>query len=232
MQDDTQGGSHSLPQDAGQAPGGDEDTSAKAKTYSQDEVNKMLRDEKAAAGRKQVDLAKQVQTLSTERATLQNELNSTRTRLDAVEATIEASEADAARDNPDMLRLYQERKTLRAKEQSLQTDRAKLDAERSQLDQERQEFQQWQHQRMIEDVSKAYGVSAETLANLGLTDREAVERVAQALKSQGTAADTDSTSSAADSGITLGGGRVLSPEELEKLDMDSYAKQWKDRQGK
>jgi len=230
MQDGTQNPEDSLQQIAGLASTGDEDTSATAKTYSEDEVKKMLSDEKAAAGRKHAELAKQVSSLNTERGTLQNELKGTRSQLDEIQGRIDASEVDSARDNPEMMRLYQQRRDLRAKEQGLQAERAKVDSERAELDKQRGEFQEWQQKRMLDEVSKEYGVPVDTLANLGLTDREALERVAQALKSQAPAGSTQSTTSVADSGISVGGGEALTPEQLEKLSMDQYADQWGKRQ--
>ena len=144
----------------------------KEKTYTEREVTKMVSDMKAAAGREQKKLADQIEAARQDGEKANN-------RLNELQKQIDEAELDKARDDPELLKLYQRKRETEDKVKDIESRERDLAKREAQLESDKKAIAEANVEAMVVEVALKYGLSIETLENLGITDREQLDKVAE-----------------------------------------------------
>lgn len=198
----------------------------KGKLYTTAAIAKIESDAKSEAGRKQ-------KAAEQERDALKDRLESTNTRLDNLEREQDESRLTEARGDPDQLRIYQREqanKKLEREVAELQRDLARreeqLKADRTEVDKDRGVVS-------IAYIAAKHGLETEELESLGISDHDALERVAEKLatakpKEPGTGeeggegeGEGEAKPFVPDSGETTGSGKI-NMEAQRKMSDDQW----------
>ena len=190
----------------------------KEKTYTEQEVTKMVSDIKAAAGREQKKLADQIEAARQDGEKANN-------RFNELQKQIDEAELDKVRDDPELLKLYQRKRETEDKVKGIESRERDLAKREAQLESDKKAIAEANQEAMVVEVALNYGLSIETLEDLGITDREQLDKVAERI-----AAFTKTSSEKEgeeglkpDSGISSGGEHTPTAEELEKMTPEQYA---------
>jgi len=194
--------------------GGTTTPGSKEKTYTEQEVTKMVSDIKAAAGRKQKELTDLVESAN-KTATEANK------RLSEIQQRIDEAELEKARDNPELLKLYQQKQELEKAKANLDEERRTLQREQAQFKEEKEAVASAKTEAMIVEVALKYHVSIEDLEDLGITDQESLEKIAAKLAKSKPSTTEESGEIKPDSGLGTGESEPT-PEQLNNMSMDKY----------
>lgn len=228
-QDETKDPTKDSLQGTGPAAGGDPGTtSGEDRTYSQAEVDKMVLDEKSAAGRKTVEITKENTRLSGIQEATAKRLENTQAQLLDLQKRIDDQELDKAREDPSALTLYQQRKGLRDKEAALSKQAEENEKRAGELKAEAEELSEFKRKKVLDSVAEKHGVDVKTLEELNITDEAQLDAVAAALAGR----QATQASTSVDSGLSSGTPGAPTIEQLEKMDPDQYAEYWRKREKK
>lgn len=204
----------------------------KGKLYTGAQIKKIESDAAAKAGRER-------KAAEDERDTLKTSLESTTRRLDALELEQNEARLAEARGDPDKLRAYQQdqdrakrQRTLDDKEADLTAREAKLKTDRAAVDTDLGVVN-------VAYVAAQHGLKTEDLEGLGITDQEALEKVAERLAAAGPKGEAEGEGEgegeeegaaaaeelSPDSGEGTGAGpKTLTTEGVEKSSMSDIEK--------
>lgn len=199
----------------------------KGKLYSEAEIAKIKSDSAAMSD------GRRAKAVEKERDTLKQELQATTSRLDALERERDESRLAEARGDPDQLRAYQREQELRKLERQVTEMQADLARREGQLKEDRAEVDKDRGVVSIAYIAAKHGLETEELESLGISDPEALERVAERLaaaKPKGEGGEGEGGEGKGegegeftpDSGVTTGSGEPTK-EQLEKMSMGQYA---------
>ena len=199
---------------------------AKGKVYSPEDIRKLQSDAQAAEGRKW----KQVER---ERDQAQKDLATLTSRLDEIEQTNRARAYEEARTDPsgNALRTLQAETSVREREKKAQQREAEIARDVAQLNADREAWLAESGETMVSVVAAKHGVDPAALADLGITDRAILEKVAVKLKASTPVAHAETKESDTEEyeatfsplDETPSGGKAveLTPEGVESADMGS-----------
>ena len=189
----------------------------KEKTYTEREVTKMVSDIKAAAGREQKKLADQIEAARQDGEKANN-------RLNELQKQIDEAELDKARDDPELLKLYQRKRETEDKVKDIESRERNLAKREAQIESDKKAIAEANVEAMVVEVALNYGLNIETLEDLGITDREQLDKVAAKIAAFKPPPKKEGEEGLKpDSGISSGGEHTPTAEELEKMTPEQYA---------
>jgi len=210
----------------GQSSGSKGGTTSKGKLYTVTQITKIKSDAAAEAGR----LRKAAEQ---ERDTLQQDLQTTKTRLDDLEGQVRESRLAEARGDPAQLTLFQREEAITKRERQVGEKDRDLARREGQLTSDRADVDKDKGVVSIAYIAAKYGLETEKLEALGVSDPEALERVAKELASAkpgGKAppsggGDEEGGRLEPDTGEGTGGGaKPLTTESVEGMNIASVEK--------
>lgn len=199
----------------GQSSEGPQGSTSGTTTYTEEQVQKRISDERAQAGRKVSGLEKQVKTLS-------DQLNEATQRHQSLQKQMDDAKLEAARDNPQALNLYQQEQQLRQQQEEIAKQKREIEQSKAEHEQELQEARDAKNEIEVWNVAQKYGVDASVLKGLGLQG-EQLENVAKAMGQGKPAAPSVAT----DSNVTSGAGvdfSKMSPTDKIKYGLEQQKK--------
>lgn len=214
---------------AGQSSGGKGGTTSKdkGKLYTVAEIDKIKSDSAAEAGRKRV-------AAEGERDSLTQDLESTRSRLDSLEKEVNESRLAEARNDPEALRIYQREQAIVKRERAVGDKERDVTSRESALKDERVAIDKDKSVVSIAYIAAKHGLDAEKLESFGISDPEALKKVAEELaaakppepgKGEGEGEGEGEEEFTPDSGEGTGGGaEALTAEAIEKMPIASVEK--------
>jgi len=172
--DDTKG----TPSDESKGKGTPSDDSkgtpkAKGKLYTEAEIAKIKSDAASMSDGRKARVAEQ------ERDAAKQDLATTQSRLDAIEKEQEESREAEAKDDPDATRALRREKVARAREQAADGKIRDLARREAQLVSDRAEVDKDRSVVSVAYVAAKYGLETELLESLGISDPDALEKVAE-----------------------------------------------------
>jgi len=176
----------------GSPENGEESTSKATKTFTEKELNTILtqkgRDDKALSDRKAKLEEREANLLKWER------------ERDSVEL-------EAVKDDPIKMNIVKERQKLRL-------DREEVARTKREVDSQYEEIKQYKAEKSISEVASKYKVDVGLLKGTGITDPEALERVAAVISQ--TRVQNEETN-IPDSGGTSGGGKTFTRSYIASI---------------
>ncbi len=244
MADETKDEGRDTPQLVGQSsdtdePGTTSQVQATEPTFTKAQVDKMLSDAKAEAGREKARLAKEAEVSKQEAARLREDFQSTNSRLNALQDRIDQAELEKARDDPQLVKLYQARRELETEKRNVEVEKRRVAAEAAQVKTEREAMESQNRGAQIAARAAKHGVEVSELTELGITDMAVLEKVAGKM-SKGKGKDTEKPVPAGkpeainfrpDSGLSAGGMGEPTPEQLDKMSIEQY-REWSSKRYK
>jgi len=198
---------------AGQTSQGTEGTSQdKTKeTLTRAEVEKLISDERAKAGRELKAARAEAESYKTAHSKLENELTQTREQMSEIQRRIDEAEEEEAKGSPDSMRLYQRQKQLRDSEAKLKDQQRQLEKERQEHIAELSAAKEAKAEMAIVSAAVEHHVDIgklkEKVQKLGLTTEEQISEMAETLDGQAQPdGDGRKKIPQGDSGRTIGGG--------------------------
>jgi len=221
-----------------ETPGaGDTSTSdKKEKTFTEAQVTKMVSDAKAASGREQKKLTDQIEEANKVSESLRQNAEITNGKLTALQRQIDEAELDKAKDDPQLLSLYQQKQNLQTRATDLEERERKVATSEAQLKADKEAIAAAKAEATIVKVAVKYHLNIEDLSDLGITDEEALEKVAAKIaggkpKKKAGEEDKDAGDLTPDSGISSGGEHTPTMEERDKMSPEQYIA-WRKKQEK
>lgn len=188
------------PQETGQASAA-QSQGTPPRTFSDKEMQKLVSDAKAEAGREKLEAAKLRQS------NLEQQLANATSQLADFQKKMDDAELEAARADPQLLTVYQQRQNLRQRELQLQKDKALHEAERSQHAQDIAESKQLKRERQAQEIAVKYGVDAALLVSVTDGTPDKMEQLAKAISKKPPSTDEGfkpDSGGAVGSGMTWG----------------------------
>ena len=205
-------------QETGQPSVGETSPSLEPKTYTEKEVDKLIRERHSTLDKRIADLNKQLK-LKEEEA---GEVRSLKAKLAELEEEQERKELAEAGDNPDLKRQIQDRKAFKQRQSDLEKRERELKARELEHEEAIKEMTQYNLGKLAgEIVSKYPGIEAADLIELGDGSPEKMEKIAQRLSRK------EAPGLRPDSGISVGSGEPTI-EQLDKMTPEEYA-EWRKR---
>lgn len=230
MLDDPKPGQGELP--AGQTTGEGDKGTPETITFTKEERDKWLNDQKAAWGRDNVaPLRRDKEKAEADRAALQAQNKELADRLAQIEHSIDEAEFAKVKDKPDLAKLYEERRDVREQQRRNKEERAQIEAERQSLLKDKEDVSNWRRQSAAAEIARKYGVDPTILASVTDGKPESMEKLAQVLPKV-TAPQPANTGNQPPANL-VGRGAQGQPtnEQLEKMTMAEYEQYWKRRAG-
>ena len=152
---------------------------AKGKAYTPEAIQKIISDAKSEEGRKW----KQVEV---ERDQLKGTLGTLTTRLDDMERAQTASAYEEARKDPsgNALRSIQADEAVRVREKKAQERENEATRREAQLKADRELFATESGETMVSVIAAKHGVDEKRLADLGITDKTSLDKIAADMKAK------------------------------------------------
>lgn len=193
-----------------------QETSQQAsKTYTEAEMNKIINDRLASAGRE----AKKLQELEAK-------LKADQDRLRQLEREREADEEAKLKDKPDEFSVYKTRKELKQREEALKEREAELLKQKEEADAILHTARENSRLSLIKTLAEKHGLDAKILDKPYLKSDEEIEDYAKTLSGVKPA---QQGSYNFDSGIANAGGGAPTTEQLSNMTTEEYAK-WRLKQ--
>lgn len=182
----------SSPGGPGQASGGKGGTTStkKAKVYTEKDIVKIRSDAAAETGR----ATSAQETAEGERDAAKKALESLKNRFDTLEAEVDQTRLAEDRGDPVALRQYQREQTVKKRERAAEEKELDLETREAALGTERKAVDGDKLKVDISFIAAKHGLEVEDLEGLGITDPEALEKVAEKLatgKGKGEGEDAD-----------------------------------------
>jgi len=198
-------------------------TSKKGKLYTESAISKIKSDAAAEAGR----LRKAAEQ---ERDTLKQDLQSTTSRLDNLERdTNESRLAEARAGGDEHLLLYNREEAVKKRERQVEETLRDITRREGQVKADRTEVDKDKAVVSTAYIAAKHGLETEELESLGISDPEALEKVAEKLaklkggEGEGEGGEGEGEEEfMPDTGETTGSGEPTR-EQLEKMPMSQYA---------
>lgn len=207
----------------------------KEKTFTEQQVTKMVSDAKAAAGREQKKLADQLEAANAVSESLRQDAETTKGKLTALQRQIDEAELDKARDDPQLLNLYQRKQDLEQRATAIEERERKVATSEAQLKADKEAIAKAKADATVAQVAVKYHLNIEDLADLGITDEEALEKVAAKIgkpsKKKAGEGEKEDEDLMPDSGLTSGGEHTPTMEERDKMSPEQYIA-WRKKQEK
>ena len=192
--------------------------SLEPKTYTEKEVDKLIRERHSTLDKRIADLNKQLK-LKEEEA---GEVRSLKTKLAELEEEQERKELAEAEGNPDLKRQIQDRKAFKQRQSDLEKRERELKAKELEHEEAIKAVTQYNLGKLAgEIVSKYPGIEAADLIELSDGSPEKMEKIAQRLSRK------EAPGLRPDSGISVGSGEPTI-EQLDKMTPEEYA-EWRKR---
>jgi len=159
----------------------------KGKLYTAAQITKIESDAAAKAGRLQ-------KAAEVERDTFKKELESTNSRLDSLEREVNESRLAEARGDPEQLRIYNREQAVVKRERQAGDKERDLASREEQLKSDLETLATDKGVVNIAYIAAKHGLETEDLEDLGISDPEALEKVAEklaAVKTKGEGEDAD-----------------------------------------
>jgi len=198
-------------QDSAQTSATTQETSQQAsKTYTEAELNKIVNDRLASAGRE----AKKLQDLEAR-------LKTDRERLLQLERERETEEEAKLKDKPDEFSVYKTRKELKQREEALKEREAELLRQKEEADNILKTVRENSRKSLIKSLADKYVIDAKVLDKPYLKSDEEIEDYAKTLANLKPA---QQESHNFDSGLANAAGGTPTTEQLGKMSTEEYAK--------
>ena len=195
----------------------------KGKTFTEAQVTKKLSDAKAAAGREQKKLTEQIEAATKESESLRQNAEIINGKLTALQQQIDDAELDKARDDPQLLNLYQRKHDLETRAATLEERERKVATGEAQLKADKDAIASAKAETTVVKVAIKYHLNIEDLSDLGITDEEALEKVAAKLAGGKPAKkEKDADDLTPDSGLGSGDKHTPTIEEQDKMSPAEY----------
>ena len=182
-------------------------TSQAQPTFTQEDLEKAkakaISDALAAAGRTAKALEEKEKRIKAEQEKLAN-----------AERERELQELESARDNPETLSLIQRKQKLAAEIRAFNAKQDEFNRKQAEFESQFAEVQATRFEASVASIASKYGVKADTLKDLGITDINVLDKVASQMKPVAEIKP--------DSGKTVGGGRTFSREQIAKMTDAEY----------
>lgn len=209
--DDLKGTKQGEPQQGtvGQTSQGTEGTSQDIpETLTREQVQKLISDERAKAGRELKAARAEAESYKTSQAKLDSELTETRNRMSEIQRRIDEADEEDAKGSPDALKLYQKQKALREKEAAILAKEREVDRKANENAAELTAAKEAKTEMAIVSAAVEHHVDIgklkEKVQKLGLTTNEQISEMAETLAGQ---PEGDKKKiPQGDSGRTIGGG--------------------------
>jgi len=213
---------------AGQSSAKKGGITSKGKSYTDEQIAKIRSDAAAEAGR-------QRKAAEDKSKRLEGELQSVTSRLDSIERERNESLLAEARGDPDKLRNYQSEQTLSQRQREFEKRERDIIQREEQYKVDVEQLSKDRSVVSVAYVAAKHGLEPADLEDLGISDPDQLDKVAERIAARGTAAKTggeggeggeDEDEFNPDSGDTLGGGgdKSLTTESAEKMNMASLEK--------
>jgi len=192
--------------------------SLEPKTYTEKEVDKLIRERHSILDKQIADLNKQLK-LKEEEA---GEVQSLKAKLAELEEEQERKELAEAGDNPDLKRQIQDRKISRQRQADLAKRERELKARELEHEEAIKAVTQYNLGKLAGGIASKYpGIEAADLIELSDGSPEKMEKIAQRLSKK------EAPGLRPDSGISVGSGEPTI-EQLDKMTPEEYA-EWRKR---
>ncbi len=196
----------------------------KGRLYSAADIAKVISDAKSEAGRLQ-KAAEQA------RDSLTGQLQTVSKRLNELEKTEDESRLAEARGDPSQLRLYQREQAVKTRERAAEEKEGDLKNREGQLKTDRADVDKDKGVVSVAYLAAKHGLKTEDLESLGISDPEALERVAEQLAAAkggqgdkgGEGKEGEEGEFSPDSSEGTGGPGTPTTEQLDKMSMPEYA---------
>ena len=205
-------------QGTGQPSVGETSPSLEPKTYTEKEVDKLIRERHSTLDKQIADLKKQLKQKEGEAG----EVQGLKAKVAELEEEQERKELAEAGDNPDLKRQIQDRKAFKQRQSDLEKRERELKARELEHEEAIKEMTQYNLGKLAgEIVSKYPGIEAADLIELSDGSPEKMEKIAQRLSRK------EAPGIRPDSGISVGSGEPTI-EQLDKMTPEEYA-EWRKR---
>ena len=196
-------------------------------TYTKEQVQKLISDERAQAGRKVAEATKAADKAAKVLEGVEQRAKDAEEALARIREEKDEAELQVARDNPDALNTFQVKKTLRTKETELKRKEQELSKRELEAREALEVVNEFRKEQKATEIGVQYGVDASIL--LAITDGspEKMEAAAKALSQGKTKKETPAMKP--DSGLTSGGAGRPTVEQLEAMSPEQYAEWAKNR---
>lgn len=185
-------------------------TPEKAKTYTEEDLQKVVQAALTQAGRDAKSLTQKERELATRTKTIeQQERELTQWRQQK-----EQAELEQARSDPNLLSAYQAKQMIREKETQIVQERARLESERAQMNDQMAELNKMVAEHTANTLAPGTTLTAEELMELSDSKPERMRTLARKFPKQGA---STAPPSRPDSGMTLGAKGTLSAEDVRKM---------------
>ena len=221
------GGDQDSPQAIEPTPGEETPTTppSEPKPYTQAQIDKLVNDGKAEAGRE----AKAAKDAAGRADTA---VKSAQQRAEAAEAALtkfqedrDRADFEAAKDDPDLLASYRSKTALREREAANRREKQELDASKAQHAADLEEVKQWKVEKTAADIVKRpeyAGVDPALLVTLTDGSPEKMEALAKVMAGTKPKPAPKTPELPPDPGITEGGAGSPSIEQGDSMTDDQY----------
>ena len=198
-------------------------------TFTKEQVQKLISDERAQAGRKAAEGKKAAEKAALEIVEQRRLTKIAEETLAQLQREKDEAELEAARENPDALNVFQAKQTLRARDLELKRKEQELSKRELEAKEALDVVNKFRMEQKAAEISAQYSVDASTL--LAITDGspEKMEAAAKALSQGKTPKGTETPAIKPDSGMTSGGAGRPTAEQLEAMSPEQYAEWAKSR---
>ena len=181
------------------------------KTYTEEEVDKLIRERHSTLDKRIADLNKQLKLKEGEAG----EVQGLKAKVAELEEEQERKELAEAGDNPDLKRQIQDRKNLKQRQSDLEKRERELKAKELEHEEAIKAVTQYNLGKLAGEIASKYpGIEAADLIELSDGSPEKMEKIAQRLsKKEGIRPD---------SGISVGSGEPTI-EQLDKMTPEEFA---------
>lgn len=215
MPDETKKGDKD-PASASNLPDGS--TSKSADAYTKEQVEKLISDTKAAAGRDIAETKRSLDKIESERARLEKDLEEERKAARERIQEEERAALHAAQNDPDKLTRLQTQRELREREEKIRQLDKDLQRRELQIAEDLKTVEQSRKERLAAELGKEYSVDSSKLISLTDGTPEKMKELAELLQNK-TSGKTEDDDFKPDSGRSSGGGGFgdLSVEQLAEM---------------
>lgn len=196
-------------------------------TYTKEQVQKLISDERAQAGRKLAEATKAADRAVKVLEGVEQRAKDAEEVLARLQNEKDEAELQVARDNPDALNTFQARQTLRTKETELKRKEQELTRRELEAKEALEAVNKFRKEQKAAEIGAQYGVDALILLTITDGSPEKMEVAAKALSQGKTKKETPTIKP--DSGLTSGGAGRPTAEQLEAMTPDQYAEWAKPR---
>lgn len=195
--------------------------SQEPKTYTQDEVEKLLSERHSKLDKEIAKLGKDKQTMESRAKALEDDVFNLKETLTEIERLKEEAEIAAAEGNPDAMKRIRRERAIRDLEAKAKQDKTEIEKERTDIQRERDELaedkkaiSEFRRAQLLSRIASKYELTSEQIDKPYLETEESLEDFARTLS--GKAAVVSGTK--LDSGVTTGRTKDLSTPDAKLME--------------